>query len=218
MKRRHVVVRALVAKAEIGAELVGETRVKKVEPNFLSKLGSPRFIAAPMVQQSDLAFRLLVRRHGCDLAFTQMLHSRNFVKSDKFRDQNWDPLPSAAAAAFQVAAETMTPFESCSSSDGDNGNHHQHQQGRQPAQSPPPPPLWVPPAFVDRPLIAQFAGDDPNVLLEAARYVEEEGVDAIDLNLGECVEGSPMKSSSIIVIIIIYHPHFVCLTTAHHTL
>ena len=32
-----------------------------------------RLIAAPMINQSDLPFRTLVRRHGCTLAYTQML-------------------------------------------------------------------------------------------------------------------------------------------------
>lgn len=32
--------------------------------DLLRKLGNPRWIAAPMVQQSDLAFRTLVRRYG----------------------------------------------------------------------------------------------------------------------------------------------------------
>jgi hypothetical protein len=35
----------------------------------------------------------------------------------------------------------------------------------------------------DRPLIAQFCGDDPDTVVTAARYVEEH-VDAVDLNLG----------------------------------
>lgn len=35
----------------------------------------------------------------------------------------------------------------------------------------------------DRPLVAQFCGNDPDIVLQAAKLVENE-VDAIDLNLG----------------------------------
>lgn len=48
---------------------------KKTSNNILSQFGA-RFIAAPMVAQSDLAFRLLVQRYGCDICFTQMIHAR----------------------------------------------------------------------------------------------------------------------------------------------
>ena len=36
---------------------------------------------------------------------------------------------------------------------------------------------------IDRPLIAQFAGNDPDMLVRAARYVEHQ-VDAVDGELG----------------------------------
>ena len=48
-------------------------------------MGSPRRVLAPMVGQSELAFRALVRRYGCDLAVTPMVHSRMFVTCDKYR-------------------------------------------------------------------------------------------------------------------------------------
>ena len=54
---------------------------------FFESLGSPRFISAPMVDQSELAFRLLVRKNGADLAYTQMMHARNFMNDKKYRNE-----------------------------------------------------------------------------------------------------------------------------------
>ena len=52
-----------------------------------------RTVAAPMVAQSDLAFRRLVRKHGCDLTYTQMIHATNFCKSEKFQRNHLDVFP-----------------------------------------------------------------------------------------------------------------------------
>lgn len=59
---------------------------------FFERIGSPRYIAAPMVEHSEAAFRYLVRRHGTHLAYTQMIHSGRFApeKADKFREQRFD--------------------------------------------------------------------------------------------------------------------------------
>lgn len=43
-------------------------------------------ICAPMVRYSKLPFRTLVRKYGCDLAYTPMIISESFVKSAKARD------------------------------------------------------------------------------------------------------------------------------------
>jgi tRNA-dihydrouridine synthase 1 len=48
---------------------------------FSQILGSPRFICPPMVRQSELAFRLLVRGHGCLLAVSPMLVAEELVKN-----------------------------------------------------------------------------------------------------------------------------------------
>eukprot|EP00752_Nemacystus_decipiens_P010181 g9072.t3 len=79
----------------VGARPIKEARPEESEahvPSFYERLGSPRFIAAPMVEQSEAAFRYLVRRHGCDLAYTQMIHAKRFAPDNagKFRAQRFD--------------------------------------------------------------------------------------------------------------------------------
>eukprot|EP00794_Sanderia_malayensis_P006053 gene6053-6755_t len=46
-------------------------------------------ICAPMVRYSKLPFRTLVRRYGCDVAFTPMIISESFVQSVKARDSEF---------------------------------------------------------------------------------------------------------------------------------
>ena len=47
---------------------------------FYRSIGSPKYICAPMVEQSDLAFRILVKKYGCQLAYTPMLHSKYTIQ------------------------------------------------------------------------------------------------------------------------------------------
>lgn len=99
---------------------------------YFRRIGSPRFVCAPMVNQSELAFRLLCRRYGTTLCYTPMFHAEIFGK---------DPAYRAEAMQFpQVPAE-------------------------------------------DRPLVVQFSGHDPQIILKAAKMVEPYA-DAVDLNLG----------------------------------
>ena len=44
-----------------------------------------RLVAGPMVGASDLAFRLLCRRHGADAAYTEMLFSDRLATDGAYR-------------------------------------------------------------------------------------------------------------------------------------
>jgi tRNA-dihydrouridine synthase 1 len=92
-------------------------------------LGSPKFVVAPMVDASELAWRLLCRRHSSQLCYTPMYHSKCFISDRRYRQE-----------ALQTCPE-------------------------------------------DRPLLVQFCGNDPKIILEAA-LLAQDFCDGIDINLG----------------------------------
>lgn len=56
---------------------------------WFNAMGAPKFWVAPMVDQSELAFRQLCRRHGSTAAYTPMLHARLFLETPAYRAEHF---------------------------------------------------------------------------------------------------------------------------------
>ena len=119
------------------------TQSKKLTGRELyDAIGRPKTIVAPMVDHSELAWRILSRRYGADLCYTPMFNAKLFATQEKYRDSMWTK--------------------------GLDGNEK-----------------------LDRPLVVQFCANDPDYLLTAARFIEDQ-CDAVDINLG-CPQGIARK-------------------------
>ncbi|KAK3494662.1 dihydrouridine synthase-domain-containing protein [Neurospora hispaniola] len=130
---------------------------------FYESIGSPKYIVAPMVDQSEFAWRMLTRsflpadeQHKL-LCYTPMFHARLFTEAPKYRDSHFQPIRGPLTAdSPRPDSPDYVPFL--------DGN----------------------PEF-DRSLFVQFCANDPAYLLSAAKLVAPY-CDAVDLNLG-CPQG-----------------------------
>ncbi|KAI1468251.1 FMN-linked oxidoreductase [Daldinia caldariorum] len=135
---------------------------------FYESMGSPKFVLAPMVDQSEFAWRMLTRsfltpeENSKLLAYTPMFHARLFSETAKYRESHFEATrPSSSAPAPENTEQSQSP-----------------------------PFLDGNPAF-DRPLFVQFCANDPEHLLAAATLAAPY-CDAVDLNLG-CPQGIARK-------------------------
>ncbi|XP_069141096.1 tRNA-dihydrouridine(20a/20b) synthase [NAD(P)+]-like [Argopecten irradians] len=81
-----------------------ECRTWKKPLDLFESQTKPVKICAPMVRYSKLAFRMLVRKYGCDIAFTPMIISESFIKSVKARDSEFTTCKEDRPLVVQFAA------------------------------------------------------------------------------------------------------------------
>lgn len=135
---------------------------------FYESIGSPKYVVAPMVDQSEFAWRLLTRSflppdlRSSVLAYSPMMHAKLFADSPKYRASHFEPLQPPLV----LPAPGDSPQQATVSADDAylDGNPK-----------------------IDRPLFVQFCANEPDVLLQAAKIVQPY-CDAVDLNLG-CPQG-----------------------------
>ncbi|SMR58938.1 unnamed protein product [Zymoseptoria tritici ST99CH_1E4] len=136
---------------------------------FYESIGSPKYVVAPMVDQSEFAWRLLTRSflppdlRATVLAYSPMLHAKLFIDSPKYRSSHFEPVkpPLVLPAPGGDSEHQKTTSEEDAYLDGN--------------------------PKMDRPLFVQFCANEPDVLLQAAKIVQPY-CDAVDLNLG-CPQG-----------------------------
>jgi tRNA-dihydrouridine synthase 1 len=81
-----------------------------------------RLVMGPMVGASDLAFRMLCRRHGADACYTEMLFAERLVNDPSYRARKLDTCPADRPLVVQlqgsepdsVAAAARAVVASCS--------------------------------------------------------------------------------------------------------
>lgn len=68
--------------------LTADARVERAWAHW-NKLGRPKLIVAPMVDNSELPYRMLCRKYGAQAAYTPMLHGRIFTEAEKYRNEEF---------------------------------------------------------------------------------------------------------------------------------
>jgi tRNA-dihydrouridine synthase 1 len=69
-----------------------------------------KYILAPMVGASELAFRLLARKYGAQLAYTPMMSSTSFARDEEYRQQEFQTIPEDRPLVCHFSANNPEDF------------------------------------------------------------------------------------------------------------
>jgi hypothetical protein len=69
-----------------------------------------KYIVAPMVGASELAFRLLCRRYGATLAYTPMMNSERFAFDEAYRQEEFQTVPEDRPVVAHFCANNPETF------------------------------------------------------------------------------------------------------------
>ena len=92
-------------KSSLGSNLVASSLSHRKEVTF-----PHRYILAPMVGASELAFRLLCRRYGTQLAYTPMMSAQKFATSATYRQEEFQTCPEDRPLVCHFAANHPDDF------------------------------------------------------------------------------------------------------------
>jgi tRNA-dihydrouridine synthase 1 len=67
-------------------------------------IGSPCYISAPMIGQSELAFRMMVRNNGVQLCYTPMINAEIFVTNPEYQHELFTTCAEDRPLVVQIAA------------------------------------------------------------------------------------------------------------------
>ena len=68
---------------------------------------SCNIVGAPMVDQSELAFRMLCRKYGVNVCFTPMFHARLFVEDKRYFKEKWTTCEADRPLVVQVSSSFL---------------------------------------------------------------------------------------------------------------